>query len=153
MVELVAKAKMLIQRPAVEVFDAFVQPSSITRFWLARTTGPLGINAEVEWEFLVPGATERVSVKSFVEPRHIAFVWLKGKLNVDIRISDEDESISTVSVEVRGFEPKESSLAQVVNATEGFAIVLCDLKTFLESGRSANLVRDKAALIHREQAS
>jgi hypothetical protein len=34
-----------------------------------------------------------------------------------------------------------------VNATEGFTIVLCDLKTLLESGRSANLVRSKAALI------
>lgn len=38
-------------------------------------------------------------------------------------------------------------MEQAVNATEGFSIVLCDLKTFLETGRSANLVRDKAKLI------
>jgi hypothetical protein len=36
----------------------------------------------------------------------------------------------------------------VVNATEGFSIVLCDLKVLLESGHSANLVKDKAQLIH-----
>lgn len=35
----------------------------------------------------------------------------------------------------------------VPGATEGFSIVLCDLKTLLESGRSAGLVRDKARLI------
>ncbi len=36
---------------------------------------------------------------------------------------------------------------QIVNTTEGFSIVLCDLKTFIESGKSANLVRAKAELI------
>ena len=47
----------------------------------------------------------------------------------------------------------EDAVAQVVNATEGFSIVLCDLKTLLESGRSANLVKDKAELIHRSMAN
>jgi hypothetical protein len=37
----------------------------------------------------------------------------------------------------------------VVNATEGFAIVLCDLKVLLETGHPAGLVKDKAELIHR----
>ena len=43
-------------------------------------------------------------------------------------------------------------VAQAANLAEGFAIVLCDLKTLLESGRSANLVRDKAELITRDMA-
>lgn len=34
----------------------------------------------------------------------------------------------------------------VVAATEGFSIVLCDLKTRLENGRTAKLVQDKALL-------
>ena len=34
-----------------------------------------------------------------------------------------------------------------VNATEGFSIVLCELKILLETGRPGQLVRDKAALI------
>lgn len=34
-----------------------------------------------------------------------------------------------------------------LNATEGFSIVLCDLKVWLETGRVANLVKDKAELI------
>ena len=39
-----------------------------------------------------------------------------------------------------------------LNSTEGFAIVLCDLKTLLEQGRPAGLVRAKARLIkaHKE---
>lgn len=34
-----------------------------------------------------------------------------------------------------------------LNATEGFAIVLADLKTYLESGTSAGISRAKAKLI------
>jgi uncharacterized protein YndB with AHSA1/START domain len=49
-------------------------------------------------------------------------------------------------VVVRRFEV----LEQATGTIEGFSIVLCDLKTLLESGTSANLVRDKAALIIRD---
>ena len=43
--------------------------------------------------------------------------------------------------------PSENVVDAIVGATEGFSIVLCDLRTLLETGRSANLVRDKAELI------
>jgi uncharacterized protein YndB with AHSA1/START domain len=149
--DLVAKAKMLIRSPAAAVFNAFVQPDLITKFWLEKTTGPLRAGATVEWEFLVPGATERVSVTALDEPRHLAFTWLNGHLNVEIRLRELPGDLTVVSVEARGFEQGADAVAQVVNATEGFGIVLCDLKTWLESGRSANLVRDKAAVIQMER--
>jgi hypothetical protein len=96
---------------------------------------------------MVPGTTERVAVTSFDEPRRIAFAWSGGGLDVDMKFFEEQKSITVVSVEVRGFE-SEGGTDQVVNATEGFSIVLCDLKVLLESGRSPNLVKDKAELIH-----
>jgi uncharacterized protein YndB with AHSA1/START domain len=146
MAELVAKAKMLIRRPAADAFNAFVQPELVTKFWLKATTGPLAKDAQVEWQFLVPGASERVRVTAFDEPRRIAFAWLEGGLEVDMRFVEEQQGNTVVSVEARGFE-SEGGLEQVVDATEGFSIVLCDLKVFLESGHSAGLVEDKAALI------
>lgn len=146
MAELVARAKMLIRRPAREVFNAFVQPYLITKFWLKGTTGPLGQGAQVEWQFMVPGASERVNVTAFDEPRHIAFAWSESGLSVDMKFFEEQKAITVVRVEARGFE-SQSGIDEVVNATEGFSIVLCDLKILLESGHSANLVKDKAELI------
>jgi len=147
MADLVARAKLLIRRPASEVCNAFVRPDILTKFWLKGTTGPLGRGAQVEWQFMVPGATERVKVTAFEEPHHLAFAWLLGGLSVDLKFFEQEESITVVSVEVRGFA-SEGGTDAVMNATEGFSIVLCDLKTLLESGHSANLVRDKAELIH-----
>ncbi|MES2934949.1 MAG: hypothetical protein V4805_15830, partial [Pseudomonadota bacterium] len=124
-----------------------------TQFWLESTTGPLQMGAQVDWQFMVAGAMERVSVIAFEDPRHLAFVWSEGALNVDITLVETHEKSTIVSVQVRGFEEGEQSLAQVVNATEGFSIVLCDLKTLLESGKSAHLVRDKATLIENKSGA
>lgn len=140
----VARAEMLIRRPAAEVFDAFVQPEKITKFWLEGTTGPLAEGARLKWQFLVPGVSETVAVTAFEIPRRIAFDWSDG-ISVDIRFEAHGDGAARVTVESSGF----TSGDETVGATEGFSIVLCDLKTLLESGRSANLVRDKAELIAR----
>jgi len=149
MADLVARATMLIRRPRAEVFNAFVQPQLITKFWLTSTTGPLAAGAQVEWEFMVPGAKETVTVSGFDEPHRLRFAWSDG-ISVDMKFAEERDGATRLSVEATGFRG-EQPLDQVVGATEGLTIVLCDLKTLLETGRSANLVRDKAELIHRAQ--
>ena len=145
MKSLTANASQLIRCAVSEAFDAFVDPTKITQFWLEATSAPLAKDAEVTWHFMVPGATERVKVTEFSPAHRIAFGWSDG---VSVRLDFREQRISEtrVSVEAGGFAG-ESAVEQAVNATEGFSIVLCDLKTFLETGRSANLVRDKAKLI------
>lgn len=55
--------------------------------------------------------------------------------------------LATVArVEVRGFIGR-GAASEAVSTTEGFAIVLCDLKSLLETGKSGGMVRDKATLI------
>ncbi|NHZ97608.1 SRPBCC domain-containing protein [Massilia sp. CCM 8734] len=152
MVELVARATMPIRCSTTDTFDAFVQPERITRFWLTSTTDALSPGAQVEWEFMVPGAIEGVHVTAFDRPHHIGFTWTGSGLLVDIRLSQLQSDMTVVSVEVRGFQG-DDAMDQTVNTTEGFSIVLCDLKVLLESGHPANLVRDKAALIERSRAA
>ena len=141
----VAKVSMLIRRPVAEAFDAFVNPATITRFWLDATSGPLAPGARLSWTFMVPGATETTTVTEFVSQRHIAFEWSDG-VKVAIAFDQQGTDAVRVSIEATGFSA-DKGIGAVVDAAEGFSIVLCDLKTLLESGRSANLVRDKAALI------
>ena len=91
---------------------------------------------------MVPGATETVTVTAFEDKKRIAFDWSDGN-RVNMAFEARGNGATHLSVEVTGLEDE----GAVGNATEGFSIVLCDLKTLLESGRSANLVRDKAELI------
>lgn len=145
MTDHLARATMLIRRPVAEVFDAFIDPDKITKFWLESTTGPLAKGAQVRWRFMVPGATEAVTVTAFEDQRRISFDWSDG-VSVNMNFEEHGNLATRLAVEVAGFQ-NEHAVDEVVNATEGFSIVLCDLKTLLETGRSANLVRDKAELI------
>jgi hypothetical protein len=67
-------------------------------------------------------------------------------LHVRLDFRERKPAVTQVAVQVTGFS-SDADVAGIVGATEGFSIVLCDLKTLLETGRSANLVRDKAELI------
>jgi uncharacterized protein YndB with AHSA1/START domain len=150
MSDIVARARMLIRSPIQDVFDAFTDPQRIRDFWLKSSSGPLTRGAHVEWEFMLPGAREVVDVMEFVQNDRIKFRWSNGSV-VDLTFDQHADGTTRVSVVVSGFSGADSA-AQAVNATEGFAIVLCDLKTLLETGKSGGMVRDKALIIAEEMA-
>ena len=145
MADQVVTAQMLIRRPPGEVFAAFANPQTIRKFWLRDTTGPLAPGARVQWHFMVAGATANVIVTGFEAPRRIGFDW-PGGMHVELRFESFGDGGTHVTADISGFNGKDL-LAQATNVVEGFTIVFCDLKTLLESGESANLVRDKAELI------
>ena len=147
MTEPVAEASTLIHRPIADVFDAFVDPGTITKFWLADTTGPLAPDARVTWTFMVPGAKDDVTVVAFEKDRHIAFDWSDG-ISVNLNFEEGEKNLTTLSVTAEGFRG-ENAVSDAINATEGFTIVLCDLKSLLETGKSGGFVKDKAELISR----
>ena len=99
---------------------------------------------------MVPGAEADVVVRRFEAPHHLAFDWPQG-MHVDMGFETFDADATRVTVTVGGFDPRQL-LEQATGTIEGFTLVLCDLKTLLESGNSAHLVRDKAELISRSMA-
>ncbi len=146
MESLTVHASMLIRRPAGEVFAAFVNPQTLRKFWLRDASGPLGPRARVRWEFMVPGATADVVVTQFEAPHRLGFDW--PDMHVEMSFEVVDKTATRVEVAVSNLGEKDL-LANATSTIEGFAIVLCDLKTLLETGESAGLVRDKAELITR----
>ena len=150
MKDMSVQASMPIRRPPGEVFAAFVNPQTLRKFWLSNASGPLAPGARVQWDFMVPGATEKVVVTRFEAPRHLGFDW-SGGIHVDMSFELFAEGETLANVTVSGFKGADA-LAQATGTVEGFSIVLCDLKTLLETGESAHLVRDKAALIIASQA-
>lgn len=46
-----AAAGMLIRRPVAEVFEAFVDPATTTKFWFTHGSGRLNAGKEVRWEW------------------------------------------------------------------------------------------------------
>ncbi len=140
----IGKVAMLVRRPAREVYRAFVEPEMLTRFWLSAASGPLAVGKSVKWDFMVPGATVQSEAKTLEEPQRIDVAWPDGT-TVSWRFSPSVESSTLVEIEHRGFKgTPQQQLEAALDSTQGFSIVLCDLKILLETNASPGLVRDKA---------
>jgi hypothetical protein len=99
---------------------------------------------------MVPGAVDTIKVTAFDAPRLIEFDWSDGS-HVRLFFSLHAPSVTKIRLEASRFDAA-TAIDTLVDATEGYTVVLCDLKCLLETGRSPGLVRDKAALIAASMA-
>lgn len=139
-----AKVSQLIDCAPQAAFDAFVDPGKITQFWLESASAPLSLHGRATWRFMVPGAVDTVTVNDLAPPGRIALTWSDGStLRLGFEPCFEGRTRVSAEFSIAAGDPIE----QIVDTAAGYTMVLCDLKTLLESGRSANLVRSKAELI------
>jgi uncharacterized protein YndB with AHSA1/START domain len=137
---------MLIKAARESIYECFVEPDRLTRFWLASASGPLSVGKTVDWAFLVAGATARAAATQLVPGTRVAWRWSDGStVTIDLRAVGLATAVTVTNQDFTG--SIDEQIAAALDATEGFAIVLCDLKTLLESGTSAGLTRAKAVLI------
>ena len=146
------KVGVLIRKPVSQVFSAIVDPVSITKFWLSKSSGPLKLGQTVRWHFMVPGSVVDTTVTALEADKFIEIAWSDGTA---VRFTFAPHSLGThVEVENWRFAGSEKEIVNAaLEATQGFTIVLCDLKTFLESGQQMHLSRDKAILIEEKQSA
>src|SRR5262249_53973486 len=142
---------MLIRAAPERIFESFVEPARLTQFWLSAASAPLEIGRSVEWRFMVPGAVTGTMATRLDRDRGISWRWSDGtSIDIDFKRTADG---TAVAVSVRGFAGAlDHQIESALNATEGFSIVLCDLKILLESGSSAGLVAAKARLIEAQTA-
>ena len=139
-----AEVSQLITCSRDDAFDAFVNPARITQFWLESTSAPISKMGTATWHFLVHGAVDTITVDEFEPASLISISWSDGS---KLRLQFSEHSARQTRVSAEFSVSANDTLDNIVNTTEGYSIVLCDLKTLLETGRSANLVRAKAELI------
>lgn len=140
------RVTMLIDAIPEEIYTAFIEPEWLTRFWLSNATAPLRVGQAVEWSFMVAGAQARVTATRLDPDKQIVWNWADGSfVSIDLEQLEDGTAITLISGGFAG--SYDEQVAAALDATEGFSIVLCDLKTLLESGKSAGLTAAKARLI------
>src|SRR5262245_66670679 len=147
-----ARVSMLIRRPAADVFRAITRPEMLTKYWLSQASAPLEGGKRVHWEFMVKGAALDFLVKEVEQNERIVMEWASGSI-VTWNLESRTDGTTVIEVENAGFNGEPGEVVEAaLNATEGFTIVLCDLKTLLENNLTMSLVRDKALLIMEQAA-
>ncbi|EOG2034537.1 SRPBCC family protein [Pseudomonas aeruginosa] len=145
--QVVAKAEMLIRRPIAEVFEAFVDPAITARFWYSRGDARLEAGKRLRWHWGMYGVSQEIEVKDLQTNRRILIEWPNGDSNpsqVEWLFEELPGAGTFVSIRNSGFVgTPEEVIPRVVDATEGFTLVLAGLKACLEHGIALNLVADR----------
>lgn len=137
----VARATMLIRRPVDEVFEAFVDPAITTKFWFSRASGRLAPGATVSWYWDHVGASGEVVVRALEPGRRLAIDW---PTPVEWTFAAQGDDATFVRITASGFEGDDDArVAQALDSTEGFVLVLAACKVWLEHGLDARLIVDK----------
>ncbi|GAB2605835.1 activator of HSP90 ATPase [Paractinoplanes abujensis] len=140
MSELVVDVNLLIRRPAAEAYEAFADPASIRKFWLAGSSGRLETGARVHWVFKIAGAETDVEVVAAEPGKLLDLRWDGGQ---PVRFTFEARDSGTlVGVLVTGFDGDDGA-AVAVETMSGFTLVLASLKQWLEHGVEGDLMYDK----------
>lgn len=144
------RVEAFVRATPADVFEALTSPARLTSFWLAAASGPLSAGARVRWDFLVRGASDDIECTTFEPSRRLAVRSSDGsKMAWDLEERRVNGVTGTVVRVAQTDLPgsSEQQLATALEGTQGFALVLAEMKLLLEQGSAMGLVRDKAMLI------
>ena len=137
---------MLIRRPVADVFEAFVNPATTTKFWFTRSSGRLEAGRQVQWDWEMYGISISVTVKAVKPMKRIVVEWAgyRGPTTVEWTFAPLEDGTTFVTITDAGFEGDgDEVVKQALDSTQGFALVLAGLKALLEHDVRLNLVADR----------
>ncbi len=152
----VAKAEMLIRKPVAEVFEAFVDPCVTTKFWFTKSTGRLEPGKQVKWNWEMFNVSAQVHVKAVEQNKHILVEWSNqgAPTTVEWFFTPRADETTFVSITNSGFSGTgDERVKQAIDSTEGFTLLLCGAKAFLEHGVLLNLVADRFPDQHQKNST
>ena len=141
----VAKAEMLIRKPAAEVFEAFVNPEITTRFWFTKSTGRLEAGKRITWTWEMYDISIDVNVKEVEAGKRILVEWgnYGSMTSVEWVFTAYDDDTTYVSITNSGFEGDGDKVVRdALDSKGGFTWVLAGLKALMEHNIELNAIAD-----------
>lgn len=134
--KLTATAKIQIQKPIDQVFDAIVIPEKMNKYFIANATGKLEKDVTVEWAFPESPESFPVTGREIKPFSYISFDWSGGEENqlVEILLSESEEDSTIVEIIEQEMDNTLDGIEQAKGRTAGWANFLACLKAYLEYG-------------------
>ncbi|MCA1057703.1 SRPBCC family protein [Rossellomorea aquimaris] len=127
-------SQMKIQKPAHEIFEAFVDPEKIGGFWFSSSSERWEEGKTVTLRYEEYDAQGDIHILEIQEQKKIVFEWA-GNHKVTITFIQEENGSTIVGVKEKGFdENNENLISQLVDNKEGWVYMLTCLKGYMEYG-------------------
>jgi uncharacterized protein YndB with AHSA1/START domain len=146
------KTNIQIQKPMKDVFEAIVDPSKMSNYFISNSTGRMEENKKLIWHF--PEFTTDVPVRigKIEKDKYISYTWdgeAGRQLFVEIVLTSKGPNDTLVTITEKNMENDEIGVKWLKSNTEGWANFLACLKAYLEYGIN---LRKGAFDFMREQA-
>lgn len=124
-----------ISKRATEVYEAIVDASKMSNYFIAESTGNMVEGTSVTWKFPEFEGDVLIEVTEVIPQELISFLWegAKGKkLKVKIRLTEMPDDSTVVKVTEGKLPADAAGLGWYGGNTEGWANFLACLKAYLE---------------------
>lgn len=142
-----AAAGMLIRRPVREVFEAFIDPAVTSNFWFSSGTARLEVGKPVTWTWATYNVSSTALATEIVPDEKLVIDWDPGTdhaSTVEWRFAARGDGATFVTIRNFNFKGDgDAQVQQAIGSTDGFAIVLCGLKAWLEHGLRLGGINDR----------
>lgn len=133
------QVQLKIRRPVAEVFDAVVNPATLTGYFISQSSGPLVPGTTVEWSFPeFPGMASPVTVDEVVPDERIVLRWGAGDgdylTRVEMSFVSLDDGNTMVAISESGWNDTDAGRAASYDNAGGWMHMMCCMKGYLEYG-------------------
>jgi len=130
-------ASIKIQKPAHEVFEAIVDPSKMSNYFISKSTGRMEEGKTLTWQFPEFDMKFPVKIGPIEKDQRISYSWKdiedgrETTVEIDLKQMN-DGTLVTISEKER--DNDEKGIGWLKGNTQGWANFLACLKAYLEYG-------------------
>ncbi len=130
------KAKIQIQKPVGDVYEAIVEPEKMANYFISEGSGRLETGNEVIWKFPEFDMDVPIRVDKTETDKYVSYYWdVNDKAHlVEIQLMPVENGGTLVTVSEKEESNTEEGIQWLMGNTEGWANFLACLKAYLEYG-------------------
>lgn len=129
-------AAIQIQKPAREVFDAIIDPSKMSNYFISKGSGIMEEGKKIMWQFPEFEMEYPIRVATIEKDKYVSFYWEVDGIDllVEISLTPRGSGSTIVRVTEKSRQCDEAGLKWLQGNSEGWANFLACLKAYLEYG-------------------
>ena len=135
--ELEIKVALKMQKSLHDVYEAIVDPSKMSNYFIEKSTGRMEEGEILTWKFPEFDMEFPVRVNKVEKDKYISFFWnsMDGKeMLVEIMLSLKENNSTLVTVTEKSMPNDKAGIEWLKGNTEGWANFLACMKAYLEYG-------------------